>query len=402
MILHRIFFSYSRVDGAEFALRLALDLKKEGFDVWIDQEDIRAGSEWDLEIEKALETCDCLLFVETEKSVASNNVLDEVYYAIGQNKKVIPVIVKDSKTPFRIQRLQHVDFTKDYNSGLTHLITELQNDSRVSPWESEEFESIKAEKPFYVKYSMYLLLISFAIITTALIYLFSTKNNQTQYVSNNTITNPNDTSAAEEKSPEQKAILEEKIPATIETTKKPVDDRIKVSGKASSKILTESNKIETSPENSMTSLSKAYAGDWNLTDVEPKAQSIKGYIKIEASDEKKVAIKSYMQFYYFKTNDTSFLTIFNAFAGCTSCTLQKEMKLTVEDVSIGSQTYRTGKTGDTVMNAGANKSIRASVSLRLISDKTVLIKVQRTDAVEQSYGLVLKPFTYTFKFTKVD
>ena len=59
MILEKIFFSYSRSDGSDFALRLALDLKKEGFNVWIDQEDIRAGSEWDLAIEKALETCDC-------------------------------------------------------------------------------------------------------------------------------------------------------------------------------------------------------------------------------------------------------------------------------------------------------------------------------------------------------
>jgi len=70
MNLKKIFFSYSRTDASDFTLRLALDLKKEGFDVWIDQEDIRAGSEWDLEIEKALETCDCLLFIESEKSVA--------------------------------------------------------------------------------------------------------------------------------------------------------------------------------------------------------------------------------------------------------------------------------------------------------------------------------------------
>src|SRR6478736_609678 len=125
MKFKKIFFSYSRTD-ADFALKLALDLKKEGFDVWIDQEDIRAGSEWDLEIEKALETCDCLLFIESEKSVASTNVLDEVYYAMEQHKRVIPVIYKDSKTPFRIQRLQHIDFSKDYATGLVNLINELK------------------------------------------------------------------------------------------------------------------------------------------------------------------------------------------------------------------------------------------------------------------------------------
>ena len=45
MAKKKIFFSYSRADGSEFALRLAVDLKQKGFDVWIDQEDIRAGSE---------------------------------------------------------------------------------------------------------------------------------------------------------------------------------------------------------------------------------------------------------------------------------------------------------------------------------------------------------------------
>ncbi len=86
MNFKNIFFSYSRADASDFALRLAVDLKKEGLNVWIDQQDIRAGSEWDLEIEKALETSDCLVFIESEKSVTSTNVLDEVYYALEQKK----------------------------------------------------------------------------------------------------------------------------------------------------------------------------------------------------------------------------------------------------------------------------------------------------------------------------
>src|SRR4030095_557684 len=125
MTNQKIFFSYSRVDGAAFALKLAVDLKKKGFDVWIDQEDIRAGLDWDIEIGKALESCDCVLFLETEKSVVSNNVLDEVYYALDQNKKVIPLVYVDSRTPFRLNRLQHINFTKNYDTGLAQLVNEL-------------------------------------------------------------------------------------------------------------------------------------------------------------------------------------------------------------------------------------------------------------------------------------
>ncbi|RYF90675.1 MAG: toll/interleukin-1 receptor domain-containing protein, partial [Chitinophagaceae bacterium] len=126
MSKQKLFFSYSRNDAASFASKLANDLEQAGFDIWIDQQDIPAGRNWDLEIEQALESCDCLLFIESEKSVASNNVLDEVYYALGQNKKVIPVIYHDSKTPFRLQRLQHIDFTKDYEAGLANLLAELR------------------------------------------------------------------------------------------------------------------------------------------------------------------------------------------------------------------------------------------------------------------------------------
>jgi hypothetical protein len=82
------------------------------------------------------------------------------------------------------------------------------------------------------------------------------------------------------------------------------------------------------------------------------------------------------------------------------------MKLEVEDISIGSQTYKIlkedeqgrGKAGDTVMNAGSNKSIRASVTLHLTNDKTAVIKVRQTKSTALNYGLVLSPFEYAFTF----
>ena len=143
MKFKKIFFSYSRTD-ADFALKLALDLKKEGFDVWIDQEDIRAGSEWDLEIENALATCDCLLFIQSEKSVASSNVLDEVYYALEQNKRVIPVLIDNCNTPFRINRLQRISFIESYETGLTNLKDNLLHTSLPDL----SYDSINRKKKF--------------------------------------------------------------------------------------------------------------------------------------------------------------------------------------------------------------------------------------------------------------
>jgi TIR domain len=99
----KVFFSYSRVDGEKFALKLATDLRKAGCNIWIDQLDIRPGKPWDLEIEKALETATCILFIATEKSTGSKNTLDEVYYALDKNIEVIPVIFGNCQTPFRLK-----------------------------------------------------------------------------------------------------------------------------------------------------------------------------------------------------------------------------------------------------------------------------------------------------------
>ncbi|MEO6636640.1 MAG: hypothetical protein ABIN25_00095 [Ginsengibacter sp.] len=150
-------------------------------------------------------------------------------------------------------------------------------------------------------------------------------------------------------------------------------------------------------------LTETFSGDWRLSEVDPKVNSKNGYIKIEAIDAEKATIKSYMQFYYFKTNDTSYLTVFNAFAGCTSCTLARDMKIKAEDVSVASQFYKIDENpGETLMNAGSNKSIRASVTLQLLNSNTAIIKIQQAQATELSHGLVLQPFVYTFRFTKVD
>ncbi|MEO6329027.1 MAG: toll/interleukin-1 receptor domain-containing protein [Ginsengibacter sp.] len=415
MALQKIFFSYSRIDGSEFVLKLAVDLKKKGFNVWIDQQDIRAGSEWDLEIEKALETCDCLLFVETEKSVISNNVLDEVYYALEQHKKVIPLILRDSKTPFRLQRLQNIDFTKNYNAGLAHLVSELKSNTSAGVLPQEEGKPLaKVDRPFHIKYARLIVMITALVIIIAAVIIYSTKNNKTIHGANDTIANSNNKVInSNDTIPDDPGLVNVEPSPTLKKDagdiKKMHERETKIQGRNNEVNKTE-NKAVNETDNKTVNLNEIFAGDWQLVDVDPKAQSVNGYLKIEAIDEKKVTIKSYFQFYYIKTNGTSFLSVFNGFAGCTSCVLEKEMKITAEDIAVGSQTYKilkedqpgSGKAGDTVMNAGANKSIRASVTLHLLNNKTAVIKVQRPVAAELSYGLVLEPFIYSFRFKKPD
>ena len=120
-----IFISYARQDS-EFALRLASDLRSEGVEIWLDQLDIPPGVRWDRAIEQSLRTCDRLLIILSPASVASENVMDEVAFAFGQEKQIVPVLHRRCEIPLRLLRLQYIDFTSDYDQGLTELLEELQ------------------------------------------------------------------------------------------------------------------------------------------------------------------------------------------------------------------------------------------------------------------------------------
>jgi hypothetical protein len=131
----QIFFSYSRVD-AKFALKLAEDLRKAGIDIWIDQIDIPPSVPWDEEIQKALDESNCLLVILSKSSVASDNVLNEVNYAMETKKQVLPVLIgHDINKPFNIRRLQHIDFTSSYDAGLNQLLKSLDADAPIEPAE---------------------------------------------------------------------------------------------------------------------------------------------------------------------------------------------------------------------------------------------------------------------------
>lgn len=120
----RVFFSYSRADS-EFALKLAGDMRSAGVDLWIDQLDIPTGARWDQEVEAALKACPRVLIILSPASVASQNVMDEVALAIDENKNILPVLHRTCDVPFRLRRLQHIDFIDDYDKAFGKLLTAL-------------------------------------------------------------------------------------------------------------------------------------------------------------------------------------------------------------------------------------------------------------------------------------
>lgn len=140
------FISYCRADS-DFALHLAEDLKAASANVWIDQLDIEPGSRWDRAVQEAAANCPRMLVLLTPESVESENVLDEINFALDKRKTIIPVLYRDCETPLRLRRVQHIDFRADYQRGLRTLLKALdaqQTRAAIAPLSGPTTDSTPA------------------------------------------------------------------------------------------------------------------------------------------------------------------------------------------------------------------------------------------------------------------
>ncbi len=116
----KTFISYARADSAR-TLRLAQELRKAEISVWIDQLDIPPGARWDREIEAALKSHPGFIVCLSPAAVDSENVLDEVAYALDHRKTVVPILISSCDVPLRLRRLQTIDLTTNEAAGLERL-----------------------------------------------------------------------------------------------------------------------------------------------------------------------------------------------------------------------------------------------------------------------------------------
>lgn len=127
----KAFVSYSRAD-TDFVLRLCQDLRAAGASIWLDQLDIHPGEDWDEAIERGLFECGRMLAVLSPKSISSQNVLDEIGYALSKKKPIIPVLHQDCEVPYRLNRIQYVDFRTAYDEPLKSLLVAI-GDAKQNP-----------------------------------------------------------------------------------------------------------------------------------------------------------------------------------------------------------------------------------------------------------------------------
>src|SRR5258708_3146383 len=72
-----------------------------------------------------------MLVVLSPAAVASHNVMDEVSYALETRKTLIPVLHRECTIPFRLRRVQYVDFRSDYDTAVRRLLKTLGVEDRT-------------------------------------------------------------------------------------------------------------------------------------------------------------------------------------------------------------------------------------------------------------------------------
>jgi len=88
-----VFISYSGEDE-EVARELAHNLARKGVEAWFDRDELKPGESWKQQIKRALNGSDAVVVVLGAGGPRAN-VLVEAGMAMGQGKKILPVIVDE-------------------------------------------------------------------------------------------------------------------------------------------------------------------------------------------------------------------------------------------------------------------------------------------------------------------
>jgi sulfatase modifying factor 1 len=130
----QVFISHARQD-ANFAHRLAKDLQRRGWRVWIAPDSIRPGEKWGEAIDRGLGESGIFVAVLTPASVQSRWVKNETYVAIELESKghlrFVPLDVERCDVPGLWSVYQRVSFLGGYADGLKSLLADLEQTGQL-------------------------------------------------------------------------------------------------------------------------------------------------------------------------------------------------------------------------------------------------------------------------------
>ena len=118
--------------------KLYQQLKNDGFQPWLDEENLLPGQDWELEIEKAVESADIILVCLSQSSVTKvGYVQKEIKFALDIADRqpegsifIIPVKLQSCQIPRRLSNKQWVDLYPDSVKGYSRLVSGLEHKAK--------------------------------------------------------------------------------------------------------------------------------------------------------------------------------------------------------------------------------------------------------------------------------
>lgn len=122
-----------RPEESEFVGYLESEIARRGKQVWIDRSSIEPGSDWRDRVLRGIRSCRAYVYVITPQSAASSECRRELEVAERENKKVIPVLLRDvpnDQLPEGLTRQNWVSFVNRdrWEQSLNVLIDALDTD----------------------------------------------------------------------------------------------------------------------------------------------------------------------------------------------------------------------------------------------------------------------------------
>ena len=125
-----VFISYARVDKDKI-IYIIKWLKEKGVSMWIDEGGIDGALSFPEIIAKAIEKCKIMIFFASKRSVESNWVKREIFYATEYKKPVLPIWLEPLEMPrdlkIVLSSIRYLEFFKgDTETNLLAILKSLQ------------------------------------------------------------------------------------------------------------------------------------------------------------------------------------------------------------------------------------------------------------------------------------
>jgi TIR domain len=137
-----VFISHSSVN-LEDAKQVEAALNTGGFDVWLDDSDIRVGVLLGKELLKAIEASRAVVLIWSEAAKNSAWVTTEILAAFHLNRFILPYTLDATEFPQLLSRSIHGDLRKERAATLT----KLAQDVKRAPRSRNEFPGVTAYQP---------------------------------------------------------------------------------------------------------------------------------------------------------------------------------------------------------------------------------------------------------------